>query len=83
MFSLFARKIVADRGAPQDGAFYECGRRGNGPLRECFSEHVLIYMHIHKHHARIMNTYGWRRCFRLAGQLIAGDLQARQISKRG
>ena len=58
MFSLFARKIVADGGPPQDGAFYEVAGAGIVPLRECFSEHVLIYMYIHKHHARIMNTEG-------------------------
>ena len=84
MFSLFARKIVAD-----GGGRLKTGRFTRWQVRELFSfenvssEHVLIYMYIHKHHARIMNTYGRRRCFRLAGQLIACDLQARQISKRG
>ncbi len=83
-FSGFARKIVADGGGRlKTGRFTRWQARELSPLRECFSEHVLIYMYIHKHHARIMNNYGRRRCFRLAGQLIACDLQARQISKRG
>jgi hypothetical protein len=84
-FSLLAtKKIVADGGGPpQDGAFYEVAGAGIVRFENVSQEHVLIYMYIHKHHARIMNTYGRRRCFRLAGQLIACDLQARQISKRG
>jgi len=41
MFSLFSRKIVADGGAASRRGVLRGGRRGNCPLRECFSEHVL------------------------------------------
>ena len=45
MFSLFARKIVADGGPPQDGAFYEVAGAGIVASRMFLRACTDIYVH--------------------------------------